>query len=75
MQCNIDARGKAVRLIGGMFSLLLGITLGILFGMGILNTSIWYSSSLFLIVGGCFGIFEGKSGWCVVRAIGLKTPI
>ena len=75
MQCNIDARGKAVRLVGGMFSLFLGITLGILFGMDMLVASIWYSLSLFLIVAGCFGIFEGKSGWCVVRAIGLKTPI
>ncbi|RAH14332.1 MAG: hypothetical protein CMB56_005430 [Methanobacteriota archaeon] len=75
MECNIDARGKAVRLIGGILSLIAGIIIGILYGMEIINSSFWYTSSLFLIFGGCFGIFEGKSGWCVARAIGIKTPL
>ena len=75
MECNIDARGKAVRLFGGILSLLIGITIGVLYGMEILNSSYWYTISIFMIIGGCFGIFEGKSGWCVARAIGIRTPI
>jgi hypothetical protein len=27
------------------------------------------------LVGGAFMIFEGVNGWCVVRAMGFKTPI
>jgi len=27
------------------------------------------------VVGGAFMIFEGVNGWCVVRAMGFKTPI
>ena len=26
-------------------------------------------------VAGVFGIFEARAGWCVVRAMGFKTPI
>ena len=75
MECNLDARGKAVRLFGGLFSLLVGIIIGVLFGSEILIDSIWYSSSIILILAGTFGIFEGRTGWCVVRAMGFKTPI
>jgi len=27
------------------------------------------------MLGGAFMIFEGVNGWCVVRAMGFKTPI
>lgn len=75
MECNIDARGKAVRMIGGIFSLFVGITVGILFGMDIFSTSQWLSFAVILIVTGCFAIFESRAGWCAVRAMGFKTPI
>ena len=75
MECNIDAKGKAIRLIGGLFTLLLGMTIGIFYGMGILIYSEWLTISICLIIGGCFAIFEGKAGWCAIRAIGIKTPI
>ena len=25
--------------------------------------------------GGAFAIFEARKGWCIVRAIGIKTPL
>ena len=27
------------------------------------------------LAGGAFSIFEGVKGWCVVRALGFKTPM
>jgi hypothetical protein len=43
------------------------------FRFGILS---WLGAiALGLFAGGIFQIFEGKKGWCVVRAIGLKTRI
>jgi F0F1-type ATP synthase assembly protein I len=75
MECNIDARGKVVRMVGGMFSLFAGIVVGVLFGMDIFTTSEWLLIAVILIVSGCFAIFESRAGWCAVRAMGFKTPI
>ena len=75
MECNIDARGKVVRMVGGMFSLFAGIVVGVLFGMDIFATSEWLLIAVILIVSGCFAIFESRAGWCAVRAMGFKTPI
>ena len=71
MQCNIDARGKAVRLI-------LGIILALVGGVVLLTSSGntgGIISGLCFLVGGGFTIFEGAAGWCVVRAMGFKTKL
>ena len=71
MQCNIDARGKAVRLVFGIILALLG---GILLLIGSGET--WsVIAGLSCLGGGGFTIFEGAAGWCVVRAMGFKTKI
>ncbi len=75
MQCNIDARGKSVRLIGGMITLLVALVLVALKLSGILEpTWVWYLA-VGAAIGGGFQIFEARAGWCVVRALGFKTPI
>ena len=71
MQCNIDARGKALRLI-------LGIILALIGGFLLLTSSGDTGkviAGLCMLVGGGFTIFEGAAGWCVVRAMGFKTKI
>jgi hypothetical protein len=74
MQCNIDAKGKAVRLVAG----------ALIEGIGILLVVLWFIDILpawAAVVGavaalsGIFMVFEGISGWCAVRALGFKTPI
>ena len=74
MQCNIDAVGKAVRLKLGI----LAVTVGGLISIGFLifnfNFGIEWIIPLGFIGGGAFSMFEGWAGWCVVRAIGIKTP-
>lgn len=73
MQCNIDARGRAVRLVAGIIVLLLGV--GVLFHAcrhDRASAWSWTSGTLLLVIGG-FQIYEGWAGWCVVRAMGFKT--
>ena len=75
MQCNIDARGKAVRLLTGIMVTLLGVLLVVLAAAGVLDAKwVWFVAAAFIATGG-FAIFEGWKGWCVVRAMGMKTPI
>jgi hypothetical protein len=73
-ECNIDARGKAVRLRLGL--------MGVLSSLGLAAACMLISApDLAWIVpagafiGGAFAIFEGRTGWCVVRAFGFRTPI
>lgn len=75
MQCNIDRRGRLARLISGWVQLILaaGLLLGAWIG--------WLSGLWPWIVGGLlipFGLlslYEARKGWCVMRAMGFKTPM
>jgi len=74
LECNIDARGKAVRLRLGL--------MGVFSSLGLAAACLLISApDLAWIVpagafiGGAFAIFEGRAGWCVVRALGFRTPI
>ncbi|MGB1802233.1 MAG: hypothetical protein ACPHKZ_04270 [Candidatus Thalassarchaeaceae archaeon] len=73
-ECNIDARGKAVRLRLGI--------MGVLSSLGLAAACLLISAPELAwvvpagaFVGGAFAIFEGRTGWCVVRALGFRTPI
>ena len=75
-ECNIDARGKFVRLVGGSVSVFAGIVALLLIVVGILPENIFSIGSVVgMFAGGALGIYEGKSGWCIARAMGIKTPI
>ena len=75
MQCNIDAKGRATRLISGLVLLIVGVLLLALAITGFRSSTWVYASALALIAVGAFQIFEGWKGWCVVRAMGFKTRI
>ena len=75
-ECNIDARGKFVRLVGGSVSVFAGIVALLLIVVGILPENIITIGSVVgMFAGGALGIYEGKSGWCIARAMGIRTPI
>ena len=75
-ECNIDARGKFVRLVGGSISLVAGIVALLLIIFGILPENIFTTGSVIgMFAGGALGIYEGRSGWCIARAMGIRTPI
>jgi uncharacterized membrane protein HdeD (DUF308 family) len=72
LQCNIDSRGKAARLIWGVLLLIVGVVL--LFVLALPSSSVWaWVVTIFCLAGGAFAVFEARAGWCVVRAMGFKT--
>lgn len=74
LTCNIDSRGKAARLIYGIVLVVLGILLAWLWAAGSGSTFRWIVTVICLI-SGAVAIFEARAGWCVVRAMGFKTPM
>jgi len=74
MQCNIDNRGRVARIITGVLTAAVGVGLVAAAWLGSLPSwAIW--AGLGCLAGGGFSIFEGVKGWCVVRALGFKTPM
>jgi len=74
LTCNIDSRGKLARFIYGIVMIALGVAL--MFFWARSQGEIWkWVVSIVLAVGGAFGLFEARAGWCVVRAMGFKTPM
>ena len=74
LSCNIDSRGKRLRLILGLFNLVVGLVLTILWALPSGGWVSWTICVVVVMLGG-FQIFEARAGWCVVRAMGFRTPI
>jgi len=74
MQCNIDAKGKSIRLVGGVFHVLVAAILAVLIVARVFDHAWLWWIVAGLALGGGFMVFEARSGWCVVRAMGFKTP-
>ena len=75
IECNIDARGKAVRMKLGIRLVILGLILAALPYFGIIPSSFGWTLAGGSFVGGAFTIWEARMGWCVLRATGFKTKI
>lgn len=75
MECNIDAKGKAVRLILGLLNVAAAVALAVMLSTGALTAGWWWAVAAGAAAGGGVAVFEGWKGWCVVRALGFKTPI
>jgi len=74
LTCNIGAAGKAARLKIGIVGVAGGLGLAVLTGIGLLPALGWWAVAA-SIAGGAFTIWEARAGWCVVRAMGFKTPV
>jgi hypothetical protein len=74
VQCNIDARGRAVRRNGGILCLALGLLSSGAAVSGAPRRA-FLGLGVFLILSGLFQLFEARKGWCVARAMGFKTSI
>jgi len=74
MTCNIDAKGKLVRLIYGLVFVIAGIVLLFAWTLPAGGVLAWIVT-IALIAGGAFAIFEARAGWCAVRALGFKTRV
>ena len=73
-ECNIDAKGKLFRFTIGIFSVFSGIIIISLFNLNILITEETLIMGIFSVIGGLFAIWEAREGWCIVRAVGIRTP-
>jgi hypothetical protein len=74
LTCNIDARGKLVRLVYGIILSVLGVVLLLAWAIPGQTSWAWLVTIVCLLSGG-FAIFEARAGWCVMRAMGFKTPM
>ena len=74
-ECNIDAKGKAARFLGGAAAILGALILAALLVADVLTVGLGWYAVAGGIFGGAFAIFEARAGWCIVRAIGFKTPL
>jgi len=72
--CNIGAKGKFLRLSLGLMSMFAGISLLTLANLDFIVSDKIFILGIISILGGLFSIWEAREGWCVVRAIGIKTP-
>lgn len=75
MQCNIDARGRVARLISGLVVSAAGLVMLVLVLMQLIAGRFGYPAAAALLALGAFQVFEARTGWCVVRAMGFKTPM
>ncbi len=73
LACNIDARGKAVRLRIALVLLALGVA-ALVWALGSGGSAQWTAAVVLLTAGG-FTLFEARAGWCALRAVGVKTPL
>jgi hypothetical protein len=74
LTCNIDARGKAVRLRIGIVGLAVGIAMLLGWALPTGGTLPWVIAATTL-AGAALSIFEARAGWCVLRAMGFHTRI
>jgi len=70
---NIDHRGRRARLVGGIVIALLGLAL-LIAGLYQAGWAMRIGGIVALVVGG-FMVFEAANGWCLLRAMGIKTPV
>jgi len=72
LRCNIDSKGKAIRLIYGIVMIVIAIVLGAVWARPS-NGAVPWTVVAILFASGAFAVFEGWAGWCAIRAMGIKT--
>jgi hypothetical protein len=73
LTCNIDDRGAKARRIWGACSMAVGLVLG---GAALAVGTWWLWIAAGAGVGaGAFAFYEAKKKWCVMRAMGVRTPM
>ena len=70
---NIDRRGRRVRLIAGII-LDLGAAALIIVAINSHRTGLLIGGIVTAVLGG-FTVFEAANGWCLIRAMGIKTRL
>ena len=74
-ECNIDARGKAIRMKLGIRLIIISLILATQTYFEIIPSTLGWLATAASFGGGVFTIWEARMGWCVIRAMGFKTKI
>ena len=75
MQCNIDARGRLARFVGGVIALIAAVVLFVLMKQDLIGGSVALAAALVCLAFGIVGVIQGWAGICVIRAMGFKTRL
>lgn len=73
MQCNIDQRGRQARVVTGLLVDFVGVGL-LVAGLVRDSPALWMAGAG-LMTAGSLIVLEGVKGWCVLRALGVKTRL
>lgn len=68
-------KGRLARLYTGIAAIALGIFIALLTYVSVIPATLGWLVVGGSIFGGAFAIFEARKGWCIARAIGIKTPL
>ena len=74
-ECNLDAKGKAARVVGGVAAIAGALLLATLLATDMFTFGFGRYAVGCGLLGGALAIYEARAGWCIVRAIGIKTPL
>lgn len=75
MQCNLDQRGRKVRLGWAVLCLGAAVALATLILLEVLSGWGWWLGAAILVISAALGYYEYRKGWCMMRAMGFKTPM
>ena len=74
LACNINRSGRWARAISGVAFLIVA-ALVLLDVLSVGGPAVRWTVGLVLAAIGTFQVFEAWSGWCIMRALGFKTPM
>ena len=66
LTCNIDRKGRIARAISGALTLVVAVLCWMYLDPLL---------AVLFVLAGLFQLFEAAKGWCVMRAMGMKTPM
>lgn len=75
MQCNIDKRGRWARVVWGIVLLAGAVVLAVCGLTGAVGGWWVWAAAIVLAIAGLFGLYEARKGWCMMRAMGFRTPM
>jgi hypothetical protein len=74
LTCNIDRSGRWARGISGAAFLIVA-ALVLLDALSVGAPAVRWTVGLVLAAIGAFQVFEAWTGWCIMRALGFRTPM
>ena len=75
VQCNIDSKGKLIRLVSGVAYACVALALLVMAVVAFTDQVWMWVLGVVLLIAGVFQVFEAWTGWCVLRAMGFRTRI